>query len=122
MNNTLDLNINSDAFERLKNSFNVVLKDTLKTMQKKEVSNADITIKLSISMCDMFFVGLDRTCKVPEFKHKITSKMQVEDKVDGRMGGCFELKLNEETGDYYLQEIKDGQTTMFDEEGNDNAE
>ena len=36
MNNTLDLNINSDAFERLKNSFNVVLKDTLKTMQKKK--------------------------------------------------------------------------------------
>ena len=73
-------------------------------------------------MHDMFFVGLDRTCKVPEFKHKITSKMQVEDKISGKMGGSFELKQNAVTGEYYLQKIKDGQTTMFDEEENENAE
>lgn len=32
MNNTLDLNIDSNAFEELKRSFNAILKDTLKTM------------------------------------------------------------------------------------------
>ncbi|MDE6148592.1 MAG: hypothetical protein K2F81_00640 [Ruminococcus sp.] len=121
MNNTLDLNINSDAFKGLKHGFDAVLKDTLKTMEKKEVSKADITIKLSISMHDIFFLNLNRSCRVPEFEHKITSKMQVEDKINGRMGGRFELKLNEKTGEYYLQAIKDGQTTMFEEE-NKNAE
>lgn len=41
MNNTLDLNIDSNAFEELKRSFNAILKDTLKTMGKKEVKNAE---------------------------------------------------------------------------------
>lgn len=35
MNNTLDLNIDSNAFEGLKRSFNAILKDTLKTMEKR---------------------------------------------------------------------------------------
>lgn len=122
MNNTLDLNIDSNAFEGLKRSFNAILKDTLETMGKKEVSNADITIKLSVDMQDFYFDELGRSAVVPIFEHKITSKMQVEDKISGKMGGNFELKQNAETGEYYLQKIKDGQTTMFDEEGKKNAE
>lgn len=122
MTNTLDLNIDSNAFEGLKRSFNAILKDTLETMGKKEVSNADITIKLSVDMQDFYFAELGRSAVVPIFEHKITSKMQVEDKISGKMGGSFELKQNAVTGEYYLQKIENGQTTMFDKEEKENAE
>ncbi|MGN1133338.1 MAG: hypothetical protein ACI4RN_02670 [Oscillospiraceae bacterium] len=110
----MDLTLDSDAFIGLKNSFNAIIKETLKKMQKKDVETADITIKLSISYEDYASDVSDELIRMPRFEHKITSKMQVKSESIGCIPAGFELKYDEENDKYYLQEFKKAQLDMFD--------
>lgn len=50
----------------------------------------------------------------PCFKHEISSVMQVKDKKSGFLLGKYELIWDNEIGQYVIQNIDDGQTTIFD--------
>ena len=115
-NKTFELDLNADTFTRFKDDFNRILNSTLREMEQRKVNEADISVKMSIKLTDLYFVNIDKDCTVPDFTHKITAKMQVKEESSGRLNGVFVLKQNEETGRYYLEEIKDNQTTMFDNE------
>ncbi len=118
-NKTFELDINTNTFVKFKNDFNVMLKEILTKMRKKEVEDADITVKMSIRLPEFYVAEIDRDCIMPVFTHKITSKMQLKSECQGTLAGKFELKQNKETGEYYLEEIKDNQTTMFDNKENE---
>lgn len=115
-NKTFELDLNTDTFKRFKDDFNRILSSTLREMEQRKVNEADISVKMSIKLTDLYFANIDKDCTVPDFTHKITAKMQVKEESSGRLNGVFDLKQDEETGRYYLEAIRDNQTTMFDEE------
>lgn len=115
-NKTFELDLNTDTFKRFKDDFNRILSSTLREMKQRKVNEADISVKMSIKLTDLYFANIDKDCTVPDFTHKITAKMQVKEESSGRLNGVFDLKQDEETGRYYLEAIRDNQTTMFDEE------
>lgn len=115
-NKTFELDLNTDTFKRFKDDFNKILSSTLREMEQRKVNEADISVKMSIKLTDLYFANIDKDCTVPDFTHKITAKMQVKEEIGGRLNGVFDLKQDEETGRYYLEAIRDNQTTMFDDE------
>lgn len=115
-NKTFELDLNTDTFKRFKDDFNRILSSTLREMEQRKVNEADISVKMSIKLTDLYFANIDKDCTVPDFTHKITAKMQVKEESSGRLNGVFDLKQDEKTGRYYLEAIRDNQTTMFDDE------
>ena len=117
------LTLDSDTFKNLKDDFDGMLARILKDMDKRNVDDATITLKLSVSL-DREKVGpfsSDEEAKEvvkPTFKHDISSVMQVKDKKSGSVSGDFILVWDEEEGEFVRKRITNGQIsfdTMNDE-------
>lgn len=50
MQKPMVLNLDSEAFNAFKSDFNMILRNTIATMQQKEVEDASITVKFDISL------------------------------------------------------------------------
>lgn len=123
--NDLDLSLNGETFSSLKADFVTILKRTLGNMTMKGADEATITIKLGVSLqkTSVPVVGsLPRAVTKPTFKHDISSVMQVKDKMSGQFAGNMELVWDDESGEYILRPISDGQTSMFDQPEEDGQE
>ena len=127
MNNTdiLALNINSNAFENMKSDFDKVLRRTLGNMQSKESKEATLTVKLSISLTEAKVPDLDspsvdamRIVLKPRFDHKVSSVMQIKAEESGSLKGEYELIWDDESQDFVMKPIDNGQSSLFDEENN----
>jgi len=122
-NNVLALTMESEAFNGLKTDFNQVLRRTLTNMERKESEQAESTVKLKISLekdtaPDFREVKYraERDIVRPTFTHKISSVMQIKCEKSGVLSGDYELIWDEERGDYVMRPIDDGQTSIFDEQ------
>lgn len=126
-NNVLTLTMESEAFNGLKTDFNQVLRRTLTNMERKESEQAELTVKLKISLekdtaPDFREVKgkAERDIVRPTFTHKISSVMQIKCEKSGVLSGDYELVWDEERGDYIMRPIDDGQLSLFDENGKPN--
>lgn len=121
--NILELNINSNAFENMKEDFNAVLKRTLANMQQKGSNEAALTLKLSISLDESEVRDFDsqepnayRRVYKPGFDHKISSVMQIKTEKSGSFNGEYELVWDEDLEDFVMKPINNGQPSFFDED------
>lgn len=119
--NVWALTLSSDTFNALKSDFDQVLRKTLTNMENKDSEQAELTVKLKISLTKdeaPNFDSLDRDAKrevvKPKFDHKVSSVMQIKDEQTGTLGGNYELVWDGELGQYVMKEIKDGQYSLFD--------
>ena len=124
MNNAkaLDLNLNGDTFDGMKNDFNIVLQKTLTNMERKGSRIAEITLKMKMSLSnervpDLTIVNYEakRDVIMPKFEHKVSSVIQIKDEVTGSLNGNYELIWDGERGEYVMREIVDGQVSMYDD-------
>lgn len=121
--NIYPLSLNGDTFNALKSDYDQMLRQTLNKMDDLKVDEATITIKVAVSLekdqaRDFQANGYDamRDIVKPTFKHEISTMMQVKDKKSGSLGGTMELVWDQETGQYVMRPIDNGQTTLFDQD------
>ena len=119
--NVYALTMESDAFGAMKSDFNQILRRALTNMEKKQSDEAELTLKLKISLEE---IGSDEDLIVkPTFAHKISSVMKIKDEKSGVLSGNYALIWDEESGDYIIRPIDDGQVSMFDtQESSDEEE
>lgn len=124
MNNVLALTMESEAFTALKSDFKQVLRRTLANMERKESEQAELTLKLKISLekdtaPDFREVRYraERDIVRPTFTHKVSSVMQIKCEKSGILSGDYELVWDEDSGDYIMRPIDNGQISMLDDEG-----
>lgn len=114
------LTMESEAFAALKSDFNQVLRRTLTNMERKESEQAELTLKLKISLekdsaPDFQQVQYQATRDIvkPTFTHKVSSVMQIKDEKSGVLGGNYELVWDKDQGDFFMRPIDNGQISLF---------
>ncbi len=122
-NDVLTLTMESDAFNALKTDFNQVLRKTLSNMELKESEQAELTLKLKITLqkdtapdFSETKYRAERDITRPMFTHKVSSVMQTKCEKSGVLSGNYELVWDEVTCNYIIRPVCDGQTSMFDNE------
>lgn len=114
------LSLNDSTFAELKDSFDKILNRTVGNMLMKGTTDATLTLKLGISInkksvnTNTGYADVD----MPSFKYEVGSVMQVKDKVSGTMEEYMAMVWDEETQSFVMRKVDDGQTCMFDDEGN----
>lgn len=112
-NNVFELTMESNAFASLKSDFDQILRRTLANMECKESEQAELTIKLKVSLEKFVAPNSTRDIVKPTFKHKISSVMQIKDEKSGYLGGNYELIWDGERGDYIIRPLDDGQMDFY---------
>lgn len=116
------LSLDSEAFNGYKQDFNLILKDTIETMQKKGVDKATLTAKFEINLIP----GINRHATgpggealyftAPVIKHKVTANMKLQSEAAGTLGGTdWALVWDEEADDFIMVPVTE-QASMFDED------
>ncbi len=122
------LNLDSDVFLGLKTDFNQILRRTLSNMESKHSDEAEITVNLKIStssdMVPDFIAGngMNREIVRPKFVHKVASIMKIQDKKTGQVSGDYELVWDEESCQFIMKAVDNGQITMDEVENGNVAE
>ena len=124
MSKPMVLNLDSEAFNAFKSDFNMILRNTLSTMQQKEVEDASITVKFDISLLQRVNPNVDapdspgeRDITSPTFKHKVADSMKIKSEKGGYVGGLdYELVWDKTKSDYVMKPIKDNHTSIFDDD------
>ena len=116
---TLQLSLNSDTFAGMKEDFDAILAKTISNMESKGADEAAITLKLNISLAKEEKTPLDsddekKEIVKPDFKHVISSVMQVKAKKTGALSGDYELVWDEDEEKYVMRKIDNGQLSIFD--------
>jgi len=121
-----DLTLSGDTFWEMKNDFDEILLKTLSSMEYKNSSSAEITLKMEISLPEIYLPDLSivnhtatRKAIAPRFEHKVSSVIQTKNKVSGRFNGNYELIWNEERKEYIMREINNGQMNFYDDDDTD---
>lgn len=116
------LNINSEAFEPMKNDFDRVLKKTLSNMYSKQSDVAEITLKLKITLEEETAPEINegvvtgtREIIVPTLNHKLSSVMQIKEETSGTFKGNYELVYDEDAQKFVIRPVEDAQMTFGDE-------
>ena len=121
--NILTLNINSTAFDQMKEDFDKVLNRTLANMLEKESQEAVLSLKLNIGIekvdvrdYDAADENAKKTINKPSFSHKLGSVMQIKTQESGEMKGEYELVWDESHNEFIMKPIDNGQASFFDAE------
>lgn len=116
------LSLNGDTFNGFKADFDQMLRQLLTEMEKRESEEATISIKMVVSLAkdqerDFEANGYDAMKDVvkPSFKHEISTVMQVKNKKSGSLGGNMKMVWDRDLCQYVMQEIDNGQTSLFNE-------
>lgn len=99
------MTIASGAFEKMRGDFDKVLQNTLRNMEQKESSYAEIGVKLKITLIrsevsDGSGMYMTREILKPRFEHKVTSVMNIKDEEKGFFLGECELVWDKESDTY----------------------
>lgn len=116
------LDFDSDTFENVKHDMSFVLQSLLGNMIEKQSTEGSMTIKIDITMVKEFIPDYDpntkgesREISKPQFKHKVTSVVKINDEKNGNLNNEMEMVMDDETGCYVLQPIANTrQRTIFD--------
>ena len=124
MDNEFDkrLDFDSDTFEDMKQDMNFVLQRLLGNMQEKGTNEGSMTIKIDVTLIKEFIPNYDpdikgesREISKPQFKHKVTSAVKINDEKSGSFNNEMEMVMDEETGVFKLVSIANTQQrTIFD--------
>lgn len=116
------LDFDSDTFEDLKRDMNFILQRLVGTMLEKGATEGSMTLKMDVTMIKEFIPNYDpdtkgetREVSKPQFKHKVTSAVKINDDKSGTFNNEMELVMDEETGVYVLTPIANtSQRSIFD--------
>ena len=127
--NDLSLSLSGDAFSALRSDFDQVLRSTLAGMIDTDQDTAEVSMKVKITLTedsapDYSVAGGQHTREItkPKFEHTVTAVIQRKEKKTGTFSGEYELVLDRETGKYVARPIDNGQTTLFDDDGDQRGE
>ena len=109
-NNEMQLSLNGNTFEALKEDFDSILASTVGTMEMKCADNATITLKLDIELDKSF--GYTK----PKFTHNLSSVMQVKQKKSGSLSGEYALVWDEDENRHVLRKVKGDQLNVFEDD------
>ncbi len=116
------LDFDSDTFEEMKKDMNFVLQRLIGNMQEKGTDEGSMTLKIDVTMVKEFIPNFDpnikgesRKVSKPQFKHKVTSAVKINDEKSGTFNNEMELVMDEETGVFKLVPIANtAQRSIFD--------
>ncbi len=116
------LDFDSDTFEEMKKDMNFVLQRLIGNMQEKGTNEGSMTLKIDVTMVKEFIPNYDpdikgetREVSKPQFKHKVTSAVKINDEKSGAFNNEMELVMDEETGVFKLVPIANtAQRSIFD--------
>lgn len=123
------LDFDSDTFEQMKVDMNFVLQRLLGNMLEKGTNEGSMTIKIDVTMIKEFIPNYDpeiegesREVSKPQFKHKVTSAVKINDEKSGKYDTEMELVMNED-GVYERRPIANTQQrSIFDSDFKPNYE
>ena len=124
------LDFNSDTFEEMKRDMNFVLQRLIGNMQEKGTNEGSMTLKIDVTMVKEFIPNYDpdvkgetREISKPQFKHKVTSAVKINDEKSGTFNNEMELQMDPDTGVYKLVPIANtSQRSIFDADFQTKAE
>ena len=96
-----ELHLEGDAFAGLRTDFNQLLRDILQNMERYETEDAQMTVKLDISLIKSMTEDYREIVK-PQFKHKITTVIKMQNDKSGFLDGDYELVWDKNKGDYVM--------------------
>ncbi len=116
------LDFDSDTFEEMKKDMNFVLQRLIGNMQHKGTDEGSMTLKIDVTMVKEFIPnynpdirGETREISKPQFKHKVTSSVKINDEKTGSFNNEMELVMDEDTGIFKLVPIANtSQRSIFD--------
>lgn len=116
------LDFDSDTFEAMIRDMNFVLQRLIGNMQEKGTNEGSMTLKIDVTMVKEFIPNYDpnikgkvREVSKPQFKHKVTSAVKINDEKSGVFNNEMELVMDEETGVFKLVPIANtAQRSIFD--------
>lgn len=118
------LDFDSDTFEDMKRDLNVILQKLLANMTDTDTTEGSIALKIDVSLIQEFIPNYDpavdgetRKVRKPQFRHKVTSAIKINDEKSGNMNSEMELVWDEESQMYVMQPVANTeQRTIFDVE------
>lgn len=116
------LDFDSDTFEEMKRDMNFVLQRLIGNMQEKGTTEGSMTLKIDVTMVKEFIPNYDpdvkgetREVSKPQFKHKVTSAVKINDEKSGTFNNEMELMMDPDSGVYKLVPIANtSQRSIFD--------
>ncbi len=116
------LDFESDTFWDMKRDMNFVLQRLIGNMREKGTDEGSMTLKIDITMVREFVPNYDpdikgetREISKPQFKHKVTSAVKINDEKSGSFNNEMELVMDDETGIFKLVPIANtSQRSIFD--------
>lgn len=116
------LDFDSDTFEDMKRDMNFVLQRLIGNMQEKGTNEGSMTLKVDVTMVNEYIPNYDpdvdgetRKVSKPQFKHKVTSAVKINDEKSGTFNNEMELVMDEDTGVFKLVPIANtAQRSIFD--------
>lgn len=116
------LDFDSDTFDQMKKDMNFVLQRLIGNMQEKGANEGSMTLKIDVTMIKEFILNYDpdvegetREISKPQFKHKVTSAVKINDEKSGVFNNEMELVMDEDTGVFKLVPIANtSQRSIFD--------
>ena len=124
MSKDYSLSLRGEAFNSLCADFDTTLRDVLAGMIETEQNTGEINIKVKITLTDdsapdYTMAGGHQTREVtkPKFDHTVAYVIQRKEKKSGSFSGNFELVFDKASGQYFYRDIDNGQTTLFDGDG-----
>lgn len=116
------LDFDSDTFGDMKRDMNFVLQRLLGNMLESETTEGSMTLKIDVNLVEEWVPNYDpkvegesRKVSKPQFKHKVTSAIKINDEKSGNMNNEMELYFDEDTGTYQMRPIANTtQRSIFD--------
>lgn len=116
------LDFDSDTFEEMKRDMNFVLQRLIGNMQEKGTNEGSMTLKIDVTMIKEFIPNYDpdikgesREISKPQFKHKVTSAVKINDEKSGSFNNEMEMVMDADTGIFKLVPIANTQQrSIFD--------
>lgn len=117
-----ELNFDSDTFEQMKQDMNFVLQRLMGRMLESDTTEGTMNIKIDVKLLEEYVPnynpdvqGETRKVSKPQFKHKVTSAIKINEEKSGNMNNEMELVYDEDTGTYVMVPIADTvQRSIFD--------
>lgn len=116
------LDFDCDTFSEMKRDMNFVMQRLLGNMMDSDTTEASMTLKIDIKLVQEWIPNYDpeadsesRKVSKPQFKHKVTSAIKINDVKFGNMNNEMELVFDESTGIYEMRPIANTtQRSIFD--------
>ena len=113
------MKINEYPLNTIEEELNAALDCTFILMERKKTDSGSVTLKISIEMLHTSeeFIKPDGTIEerlinVPHFKFDISKTLKLTEKIKDELDPIHKLVYDQNTGEYSLKEICDGQTRM----------